>query len=76
MNYNQYDNPKATQASKMLAIVTYVIAIVGIIAFVVLMSSGVHSVWGLLIILVVFALVLLRPRIEAAIVARIVEKSE
>ena len=74
MNYNEYSNPKATKASKILATATYLLALIGIIAAVMVIASGVHSLWGLLIILAVLAIVLLRPRIEGMIVAGIIKK--
>ena len=74
MNYTEYTNPKATEASKKLAIATLLIALIGIIAAVYVIASGAHSVWGLLIILIVLAVIMLRPRIESILVARILDE--
>ena len=74
MNYTEYSNPKATEASKKLAIATLMIALIGIIAAVYVIGSGAHSVWGVLIILIVLAVVLLRPRVEGILVARILNE--
>lgn len=73
MNYNQYTNPKATQASKTLATATFLIALIGIVAAVKLMAKGVHPLFAILIILAVLMLVLLRPRIESRIVTKILD---
>ncbi len=74
MNYTEYTNPKATETSKKLAIATPMIALIGIIAAVYIIASGAHSVWGVLIILIVLAAVLLRPRVEGILVARILDE--
>ena len=76
MNYTEYTNPKATEASRKLAVATLVIALVGIIAAVYVISSGAHALWGLLIMLLVVSCVLLRPRAERTIVERILAKEE
>ena len=52
------------------------IALVGIIAAVYVISSGAHALWGLLIMLLVVVCVLLRPRVEHSIVERILAEEE
>ena len=74
MNYTEYTNSKATEASKKLAIATLLIALIGIIAAVYVIASGAHSVWGLLIILIVLVVIMLRPRVEGMLVARIMDE--
>ena len=75
MNYNQYNNPKATQASKYLATATFVIALVGIIVCIMLLARQ-SMIPGLAVIMAVAALVLCRPRIEARIVNRILNSED
>lgn len=70
MNYNEYTNPKATQISKNLAIVTLVIALVGIVGAIMLLMKEL-MLPALLLIIAVLAIVLSRGYIEAWLVCRI-----
>ncbi len=70
MNYNQYSNPKATQASRNLAVATLILALLGIIAAVLLMMKE-QVLPALGVMIVVAAFVLGRGQIEARIVGRI-----
>ena len=70
MNYNQYSNPKATQASRNLAVATLILALLGIIVAVLLMMKE-QVLPALGVMIVVAAFVLGRGQIEARIVGRI-----
>ena len=70
MNYNQYSNPKATQASRNLAVATLILALLGIIVAVLLMMKE-QVLPALGVMIVVAAFVLGRGQIEAWIVGRI-----
>ena len=70
MYYNEYTNPKATQISKNLAIVTLVIALVGIVGAIMLLMKEL-MLPALLLIIAVLAIVLSRGYIEAWLVSRI-----
>ncbi len=70
MNYNEYTNPKATQISKNLAIATFVLALVGIVAAIMLLMKEL-MLPALLLIIAVLAIVLSRGYIEAWLVSRI-----
>lgn len=76
MNYNQYSNPKATQASRNLAIATLLIALIGIIGVIMILMSGKYILPALLILIAILALVLCRPMIEAKIVERIIQEDD
>ena len=73
MNYNQYTNPKATQISRNLAVVTFVSALIGILTAVGIIAMGGHPLWSMLIIVLAFALFVFRPRIEAFLVKKLIE---
>ena len=76
MNYTEYTNPKATEASKKLARATLLVALVGILAAVYVIASGAHTVWGLLIMVLVVACVMLRPQFESMIVEKILAEDQ
>ena len=73
MNYNEYSNPKATQASKNLAITTLIIAILGIVAAVILMMKE-RMGPALAVMIVVAAVVVGRGQIEGWIVGKTEEE--